>query len=64
MQKISADLPIGIEHQLVANQPKIVASGDGRAIFLATRSLFTFVVVTLFVLAYDVMDKTIKYCGS
>lgn len=24
MQKISADLPIGIEHQLVANQPKIV----------------------------------------
>ena len=36
----------------------------GRPIFLATRSLFTFVVVTLFVLVYDMVDKTIKYCGS
>lgn len=66
-QEVNLDLCIGTDHPNYINKTwydLYQASGDGRAIFLATRSLFTFVVVTLFVLAYDVMDKTIKYCGS
>jgi len=45
MQKISADLPIGIEHQLVANQPKIVEENVAEF----TKSLQEAFVIVLFV---------------
>jgi hypothetical protein len=43
---------------LITKNPAQKASGDGRLIFLATRSLFIFAVVTLFVLVYDLMVKS------
>jgi hypothetical protein len=40
-----------------------MAIGDGKCIFVETRSLFIFVVVPLSVLAYDLVQKIIKLDG-
>jgi len=37
------------------------APGDNRPIFLATRFIFIFVIIALFVSAYDLRNKIVKY---